>query len=192
MNQRYPIIVIINIALWWEAACQSHIFDVTEDNRHKRQMDFKYALFLKHFFYHNGILQVESTWRWHTPWAAARGCFSWTYTPTQSLRCTYYFVYIFPHARMVWQFMCLKSLRGAFVFRSMMQQSRIKTLHQGLGWHSAWLLVEPPLWSVVCQWCEQYGFLSLQSQWSTLGGPRRILGIWSRHRSGRPAPEGDR
>ena len=114
------------------------------------------------------------------------------YTPTQSFLCTYYFVYIFQHSRMVLKFMCLKSLNRAVGFRSMTQQRRIKRLHRELGWHSAWRPVVPPLWSEVCQWCEQCGFLSLQSRWSTLGGPLRILVIWSRHRSERPAPAADR
>lgn len=76
MNQQYRIIVIINIiiiALLWEAACQSHTFNITEYNRHKRQTDFKYALFLNHFIM--GILQVESTGWWHDPWATVWGCF---------------------------------------------------------------------------------------------------------------------
>ncbi len=52
-----------------------------------------------HFFV--GILQVESTGWWHAPQATVWGCFSCRYTPTQSFVCTYYFVYIFQHSRMV-------------------------------------------------------------------------------------------
>lgn len=49
MNQQYPIIVINTLLS--EAACQSHTVNITEYNRHKRQMDFKYALFLNHFYH---------------------------------------------------------------------------------------------------------------------------------------------
>lgn len=88
--------------------------------------------------------------------------------------------------------MCLKSLGRAFGIGSMMWEKRIKKLHQVLGWHSGWQLAVPPLWSVVCQWCEQCGCLSLQSQWSMPGDLRHISGIWSRHRSGQPALWADR
>lgn len=88
--------------------------------------------------------------------------------------------------------MCLKSLCRAFGFRCLIQQRRITKSHQELGWHSVWQLVVPLLWSVVCLWFEQCGFLSLQSRWSRLGGPLRILGIWSQHRNEQPAPGADR
>lgn len=52
MNQQYLIIVIITIIiLLSEAACQSCTFNIKEYNRHERQMDFKYALFLYHFYH---------------------------------------------------------------------------------------------------------------------------------------------
>lgn len=47
MNQQYQIIVFITLLP--EAACQSSTFNITEYNRHKRHMDFKYALFLTNF-----------------------------------------------------------------------------------------------------------------------------------------------
>lgn len=51
MNQQYHIIVFIIITLLSEAACQSHTFNITEYNRHERQMDFKYALILTNFYH---------------------------------------------------------------------------------------------------------------------------------------------
>lgn len=48
MNQHYQIIVFIVITLLSEAACQSRTCNITEYNRHKRQMDFK---FLNHFYH---------------------------------------------------------------------------------------------------------------------------------------------
>lgn len=53
MNHQYLIIVIIItiIILLSEAACQSCTFNIKEYNGHERQMDFKYALFLYHFYH---------------------------------------------------------------------------------------------------------------------------------------------
>lgn len=53
MNQQYHIIVfiIIIITLLSEAACQSRTFNITEYNRHERQMDFKYAPILTNFYH---------------------------------------------------------------------------------------------------------------------------------------------
>lgn len=41
-----------------------------------------------------GILQAESTEWWHALWATVWACFSCRSTPTQSVLCTNYFVYI--------------------------------------------------------------------------------------------------
>lgn len=49
MNQQYRVIVFIIITLLSKAACQSRMYNITEHNRHERQMDFKYALILTNF-----------------------------------------------------------------------------------------------------------------------------------------------